>query len=54
VKNCKIPQFSFFLIAIQFKCYLITEMISWAWYFNEELWKYEKIQLSIWMTTNMA
>jgi len=27
VKNCKIPQFSFFLIAIQFKCYLITEMI---------------------------
>jgi hypothetical protein len=28
VKNCKIPQFSFFLIAIQFKCYLITEMIS--------------------------
>ena len=27
VKNCKIPQFSFFLIAIHIKCYLITEMI---------------------------
>ena len=28
VKNCKILQFSFFLIAIHIKCYLITEMIQ--------------------------
>ena len=49
-KTLKFLNFPFSWLQFTLKCYLITEMIQWAWYFNEELRKYEKYNyLSEWL-----